>query len=157
MILKIFGAALVAFCGIYASRLMNTSAKAALTEAEGLMEFVRFLRSEIECFALPLPQIIARCPEDILTRCGFRGGEFRTPAELFSLFEIDDGECSRSAERFFSELGRGYRDEQLALCDYYIAILEERRRTLGNALPARRRVNSALCIAGALAVVIIFM
>ncbi len=155
--IRIFGAALVSFCGIYAAYIMNSRAKGALTQVEGLLELLRFLRSEIECFSLPIPKILSRCPTGILMQCGCQDRQPSTLSELFSMLELSDDAAAAAFEKFTSEIGRGYRDEQLTLCDYYIERLEERRRAIGAQLPSRRRVNSALCIAGALAIVIIFV
>ncbi len=155
MLIRIFGAALMAFCGIYAARMLNLTLKATLDESEALLALVRFVRSQIECFSMPMPQIFERCPDELLLCCGYTGKEFKTPSEL-ELF-ISDGECAKLAKEFCSQIGRGYRDEQLSLCDYYAERLEQRREALAAAIPARKKTNSVLCVAASLALVIIFV
>ncbi len=155
MIYRIIGALLLSFCGAYGAHLLNTGARRTLCGVEALLEFMRFLRSQIDCFALPLGEILARCPTEILESCGCTGERPRTLGELLSQCDVEDLGARAAFERFCKEVGKGYRDEQLALCDYCIGEIEARRSVLSGVLPSRKKVNSALCVAGALALVII--
>jgi hypothetical protein len=71
--------------------------------------------------------------------------------------EVSDQQSAAIMRRFAADIGKGYVDEQLALCDYCLTLLEERRQSLCDSLPAKLRMNGALCIAGALALVIILV
>ncbi len=157
MLIRIFGAALISLCGIYASAMLNRGVKSTCDEAAALVELVRFVRSQIECFACPIPKIFERCPRELLCRCGYAGDKAKKPKELYESFCFSDAECAHIMESFFSQIGKGYRDEQLSLCEYFEKQLEERRSALAAALPARRRTNSVLCVCSALAAVIIFV
>lgn len=68
---------------------------------------------------------------------------------------ISDSAVRGQFSRFCDDIGKGYREEQLALCDYYVAVLEDRRASIASQLPLRRKLNSALCVSGALALVIL--
>ncbi len=153
MILRIVGVLTVTLCGICTAQMLNTHAKKSLCEARCLVRFLRFVRSEIECYGMPTPQILRRCPEEILESLG--GSRAKTMAQLAKCCTLSDGECRAALQGFCAEVGRGYRDEQLTLCDYYIRLCEERVAHIGGALPARKKVNSALCVACSLALVII--
>lgn len=134
--------------------MLNTGARLALSQTEAVISLIRHLRSEIECFSMPLPRALCRCPREILSACGYR--EERAPDSVGELLPyISDGTVRGQLSRFCEEIGKGYREEQLALCDYYVAVLEDRRASLASQLPSRRRMNSALCMSGALALVIL--
>ena len=127
-----------------------------VTQTEAVISLVRFLRSEIECFSMPLPRALERCPDEILRACGYKGAKPpRSPSEL--LDGISDTVTKAQLSRLCDEIGKGYREEQLALCDYYLAVFEERRRKLADQLPAKRKMNCTLCVCSALALVIILL
>ncbi len=151
--LRILGVLTVTLCGIMTARILNGMARTSLLEADALIAFLRFARSEIECFGMPTPQIIRRCPSEILSALG--AADAKNMATLAQKSSLHDRACGEILARFCSELGRGYRAEQLSLCDYYIRLAEERRAQIGGNLPSRKKINSALCVAGALAIIII--
>ncbi len=155
-ILRIFGAVILTLSGIAAAYALNTSAKNGLSQTEAFISFLRFLRSEIECFSMPVPRALARCPREILAECGCEDADTDLRGFL-QRCAVFDGATVELMNRFCDDVGKGYRDEQLALCDYYISLLDERRRELFAALPARKKRNSALCLAGALALVIVLI
>lgn len=137
-----------------AAYLLNSAARRGLTGTEGLISLIRYLRSEIECFSMPLPRALARCPRQILEACGYSGAS--APESIRQILPyVSDSVTRAQMSRFCDEIGKGYLDEQLSLCDYYIEVLEERRRELATQLPPRRKVNSVLCLSGALAIVIL--
>ncbi len=155
---KIVGALLLAVSGTWGAYTMNQRAAHTLKQAEGWLSLLRFIRTQVDCFALPIPQILSRVDHARLLCCGYEG---QTPPrsleELFLRCTIRDGEVERIAKSFVGEFGKGYREEQLRSCEYYCELLAARRDALAAQLPARRRVTSTLWISGALAVVILLI
>jgi hypothetical protein len=138
--------------------MLNSAARLTLARIEGVLMLVRHIRSEIECFSMPLPSAFARCPHAVYEKCGYTR---QSPPSSFSEL-IDgcaqlDGECLSILVRLADGLGKGYKDDQLALCDYYLELLEDRRAVLGSQLPMKMKRNGALCLCGALAVVILLI
>ena len=145
---------MIALSGAGAAYLLNNSVRLGVSQAEAVISLIRFLRSEIECFAMPVPRALERCPEDILRGCGYTEND--APQSVNELLtHISDGVIHAQLSRFCEEIGKGYRDEQLSLCDYYISIFEERRKKLSEQLPMRKKMNCALCVSSALAIVIL--
>ena len=101
--------------------------------------------------------MLEKCPVRILEACGYRGECPKSVLELIDACAVNDMECERMMRAFATSIGKGYRAEQLALCDYYIGLLESRRRTAAEQLPLKIKRNSAICLCGALAVVILFI
>ena len=138
--------------------MLNKSASLSVTQTESFISWIRFLRSEIECFSMPLPRALERCPREIYEGCGYTSDVPPTGIEdLIKKCRIADGEVNRQLTRFCEDIGKGYREEQLSLCDYCLELLEARRRELAAELPTRRKLNSALCLSGALALVILLI
>ena len=157
-IFRLIGAFAIASCGIGGAYLLNSNAKIALWQAQGFIDFLRFLRSEVECFSMPLPAILSRCPPEILSSCSYRAE--RSPQTLEDFFErsnIKEEQLRACLDRFAGSFGRGYRDEQLALCDTYIGEIERIRKKLADQLPARIKVNGVLCVCSSMAVVVLLI
>ena len=95
--LRILGAVAVIVSGAYVAHMLNESAKRRLKQTEAFISLVRFIRSQRECFAMPLTLTLVRCPRDILKRCGYSLSEPPPSGEsLMSGCGIEDvgtGEC----------------------------------------------------------------
>lgn len=154
--LRILGAVLVACSGLLLARSLNVSERRALAEIEGFIAFLRFVRSNIDAYSMPLSEILLRCPRKIYASCGYTKDELpRSVGELFSGCCVSDGFAAERLREFSAEVGRGYREEQLALLSRTIGALEERHRELSGALPSRQRVRATLCLGVSLSVVIL--
>ena len=156
--LKIIGALLLALSGALGAYVTNQRAAHSLRQAEGWLMLLRLIRTQVECFSLPISRILSGCDPSLLIRCGY--GYREPPDGLESLWrccEIRDGETDGLISDFVREFGKGYREEQLRSCDYYVGLLSARRDALASQLPARKRVSSTLWISGALATVILLI
>ncbi len=156
MLYKIFGMIFVALSGLAAAASLRSSARERLSEAEGVLVLLRFIRSQIDCFAKPLPRILAEVQPELYRKCGYAGE--LPPKELGELLEncaVSDSEVREILAGVCAELGRGYLREQLRTCDYYISLLERQCDALSASLPARRRALGAVCIAASLGTIII--
>ena len=156
--LRLFGALLRLFCGVAVAYFLNDRARAELTQIEGFEELVQRLRADIECFSMPVPAVLAGCPDAVFEKCGFNLYQSRrTLAELLDSCDISSPEIRELMDGFAAHVGRGYKHEQLALCERTIARLEEHRASLAARLPAKQKTNGTLCLCGALAVVILIV
>ena len=155
---RIAGALILVLSGVGGAYMMNSAASEKLRQSEALGALLRFIRAQIECFAMPASEILARCDRGLLRECGYCKD---SPPESFEALlaglSFSDAETAEIMAAFLSGFGKSYRDEQIRECDYYIALLRERAQKLGEELPNRRKVNSALCVSSALAAVILLL
>ncbi len=154
---RMAGAVILVFSGFAGAWMMNASATRTLSQTEAFISFLRFIRIQIECFSMPAAEIIARCERELLEDCGLSATE--VPQSLEELFErcaVKDSETKEILKKFSASFGKGYREEQLRECDYYLALLCDRRQKLSDELPRKKKLNSTLCVSWALAVVILF-
>lgn len=155
---RILGALMVACSGIFAAHSLNAAAKAALEQSEAVISFLRFVRVQVDCFALPIASILSRCEKELLKKMGHAGeNPPECLEELISGCTVYDGEAFRMFGQYAEEFGKSYREEQIGICDYYLELLGEHRQKLAVTLPPKKKINSALCISSALAVVILLL
>lgn len=155
---RIAGALILAISGVAGAYWMNQSATETLRQVESWLGLLRYVKAQVDCFALPVSVILSRADADLLRGCGY--GESRTPEnfdELLGHCSIRDGETGNILRGFADEFGKSYREEQSRGCDYYFSLLDERREALLSQLPVKKKINSALCISSALAIVILLI
>ena len=147
---------MLALGGALAAYSANSALARSAERLVALVAFLRFVRSEVECFALPASDIIASCDKGLLARCGFEGEiPPRDMLSLVRMLTIEDTEARSLVLRFAEGFGQSYREEQIRECDYYISLLRQRAEQLSAAVPTKRRLNSTLCISAALALIIL--
>lgn len=155
---RLLGALLLLLSGLLLGSSLNRGLREVLAEVEAYGKLVRWIKLQVSCFSLPVEEILRRADPKLLRACGWR--EERPPSELSEFLKgsrPSDGELARILRDFSAEFGREYREEQLARCDYYLALLDRRAEELRARLEGKRRVNMTLSAAGAAALVILFI
>ena len=131
--------------------LLNGSANAKCEQVDILISFVRYVRNQVDFFALPAELIIEGCDDEMLWGCGLynipRGISFEM---LASECDIYDKECERIMREFLCGFGKCYREEQLRECERCVLALESRREELFSELPKKKKINCTVCISAAL-------
>ena len=156
--LQLLGVLLLAGSGIGGAAFLCARASVSLAQVEGLLALVRLIRLQVECFAMPISDILSRCDRDLLKQCGYRG--MGAPTDFCQLLDgclIADREAEEIFCSFGEEFGRGYREEQTKACEYTLGLLEARRAALSEKLPVQKKLYSTLCVSGALALMILFL
>ena len=158
MIYKIAGALFLSVSGVLCAAHLNRRAERRVRQIGGWISLLRFVRGQVECFSLPMSEILARCPPEIFAECSFAGDVAPTSFEmLLSASPPDDRASEELLRRFCTEFGRGYREEELRGCDYFLAGLEARRTELSTKLPTQKKMHTTLCLCSALAVVLLLL
>lgn len=158
-VLKLLGGALVAAfcCGISAEARRRDAERLALID--GFLRLIAFARSEVDCFLTPQGRILEKCGAEMLSACGWTEAE--PPRNLSAVVAGAraglDHEAYRLLLPFAASFGRGFREEQLKMCDSCLSALGDIRRTLEGELPRRRRafLSTAICAAVAAALVLL--
>lgn len=128
--------------------------QARCRQARAFLALLEYMRRQIECFSLPVPQILQEADASLLAACGVE----ERPRDFASLLQdcellLPARYCTLLAE-FSAELGTAYRSEQLRACTYYTAQLTplceeierelQRRSSLWRLLPGA--VGAALIL-----------
>ncbi len=157
-IYRMLGALLLSLSGALMTYRLNRRAADKLRRAEALCELLSFIRAEVDCFSLPISEILKRADKQTLKDSGYQAR--CTPHTLWEVYRgihWQDKQSEKLFHRFCTEFGRGFRDEQVSRCTYFLAQLEEHKRTLERELPSKKKLNSTLCMSGSLALLIFFL
>ena len=141
-----------------ASRRLNERVAENLSALERYISLLHYIKAQVDCFVLPISDILKRADGEMLFGCGWRGDVPPSSLEeLISRASLDDSAAQSILLEFCSDFGKSYLDDQLRRCDHYISLLEDRREILGRELPSKKKLNSTLCISAALAIVILLI
>ena len=169
MPIKFLGALILVLAGGYVSLSVSRFERRRLTVLDGYISLIYYIKGQIDCYAMPLPDIIARVDPALLAAC--LGADPHRPLPtlraipqtahpLPTLLQESrlylDPESERLLTSFTGELGTAHRSEQVARCDYYIQALTAERQKLYTSLPARLRTSTtlSLCCAVCLAILL---
>ena len=158
LLYSLAGAAVIFLCGIEISRRLNAKLSKDHQMIEKYILLLRYIKSQIDCFALPICDILARADKELISACGWTADT--PPRSLSDMLEgttVADGDSRGILLEFCGDCGKSYLDGQIRRCDHYISLLEDRRDILSKDLPRKKKLNSTLCISGALAVIILLI
>lgn len=120
-------------------------------------DFVRYIRLQIDCFLSPQDQIFHSFSHPILEGNGLlpalRSGEDMEVA----VKGIKDKQLADMMLRFGRELGQGYREEQLRVCDFYLAQMVTHRECEEEKMPSQIKIKRTVCMVGAMLVGLLFL
>lgn len=122
---------------------------------DALISLIFLIKGRIDCYAMPVEQIMLTMDKSILADCRCPGQVESIEALLPHVQSYLDPETYRVLQSFGEGLGSGFRDEQLKRCDYYMELLRQKRMQLEESLGARVRTNGVIWILCALGAVIL--
>lgn len=155
ILIKILGVGLITSAGGFAAYSAVRYEKRKLSVLDAWIDLLFHIRGQIDCYLMPLDEILACADPRILTAC-----MCHTPhPDLHMLFEASSpyltGEGKRLLTGFIREIGGSYREEQLRRCDYYINALRTVRDKIAMDLPARVKLCITLSLCTAIGAVIL--
>lgn len=158
--LRLIGATLVVVGGFAAARILCGDGTRRCRESAACLDFLRYIRAQIDCFCLPREEIFQRYRNPVLEEAGFlpclrQSGSIADAAERNK--RLASPRVRELLEAFDGELGQSWREEQLAACDFYICRVRDALASDEAALPARNKVRRTVCIAGALMLALLFL
>jgi hypothetical protein len=155
LILKCLGTLILLGAGGYLSLSFHRFEHRRLEVLDGYISLIYYIKGQIDCYAMPVADILARADPSLIGAClglgrwsAAEGGG--TPCALPAILQESRPylapECERLLTTFTGELGSALRAEQVARCDYYIDALTRERQKLADTLPARLRTAATLCL-----------
>ncbi len=139
------GSAIILSCALTVS-CISSAEKKKIEQIEAFISLIKSIRHHIECYSMPIEKILLSS-KDILLRLGVEK-DISSFSQIFSECEITCGEDFEKILRAFSiSLGKGYREDQVKMCDMALSELEEIRKKLIAAYPAKKKTAAALCFA----------
>ena len=155
MLIKIIGSLLLAASGVGAALSLCRYCRRRLDTLDGFIALIFYIKGQVECYARPIGEIIASLSPEILRDCNCPTGAGSIEELIGESRIYFDRESLRILTAFSQEFGSVFREEQSKRCDYYLALLGERRARLGERLLPEMRAGSALCICSSLCLLIL--
>lgn len=153
--LKMLGGTMVIGAGSIAACCLAAYEKKKLTVLDAWIDLIFHIRGQIDCYLMPLDEILACADSAILKGCMCRTPHPDLPALLRTSSPYLSEESKRLITAFTKEIGGSYREEQLKRCDYYIHALRAIREKLAEDLPSRIKMTVSLCICASIAAAIL--
>ena len=155
---KITGALVLLLSGILLASHLNGALAQKRRQAAAVEEWLRFLRGQIDCFSMPLSDIMILSGIDTLAACGYTADVMPNDfAEFLERSEIYDSDIEGALTELGASFGGCYREEQLRACDRCIDAVASRRERIASEMPKRRKLNATLCVSAALAAAILLV
>lgn len=155
MILKLIGSIVVVASSISVAISHRVFQEKKLRTLDGFIALLMYIKGQVDCYALPLYEMLMGIPPEILYDCN-------SPLGVESLDELIgesrvylEDESLRLLESFSLEFGSIFREEQLRRCDFYIEALVEERKRLSADVERRARVGGALSVCAMIGLVIL--
>ena len=155
MTVKLIGGMIVVTSSIFVAVSHRKFQGKRLKTLDGFIALLMYIKGQVDCYALPLYEILMSIPPEILCDCNCPEG-VESLDELICESKIYlEEESLRLLEAFSVEFGSTFREEQLRRCDFYLNSLVEERKRLSDEVIKRSRVGSALSICSSLGLLIL--
>lgn len=145
-ILKILGVVLILGTGGFTTVAIVRFEKRKIAVLAGWSDLIWYIRSQIDCYLMPLPEILAGADLALFEACGCSEQRQNLTAVYHASQLYLEKESRRLLCSFVREIGSGYREELLRRCDYYIASLGKLRTRKMEEFPAKTRIAAAVCL-----------
>ncbi len=155
MFFKLAGSIIVAASSLLVAISHRRFLERKLRTLDGFISLIMYIKGQVDCYALPLYEILMSIPPEILCNCNCpEGVESLDELIVESKIYLDD-ESLRLLEAFCVEFGSVFRSEQLRRCDFYAESLVEERKVLADEIIKSGRVGSALSICSSIGLLIL--
>ena len=153
--IRILGACTVLGIGILAALSTVQKERKKLLVLEAWIALLYYVRNQIDCFSLPLDQILSNADRSLINTLGYCG-EAPSPEQLLNASEpFLDVDSQKLLGTLIGELGSSYRQEQVKRCDYFLKELETQRDKTKQNLPMRQKMLVTLHLCAGLGAVIL--
>ena len=154
---KALGILLLLACGVLGGIFLAAFERAKCRQAEGMLDLIRHIRLQIDCFSLPVSRILATLPTQIsemaaIPRAARDFGELLEGTSLLLPEEM----CELLTS-FGRDLGGSYREDQLRCCDYYITRFAPHCERMRTELSRRTKLALLLPLALALSLALLLI
>lgn len=161
MLFRVGGSLLLVGLSLYACYSFSLLEERRVRQTEGFLLLLRYIRTQIACFRATVGDIYTSFENRALTECGFlaalrRIGFSEAMNASRARLYLDEEEL-RLLSAFGEEIGQGYAEDALALCDYTVSEMEKAMEKRRAEAPRRTRVAHSLVMTGGLVLVFLLL
>ena len=158
--LKALGLSLIFICSVGIGFYSSVVQKTALEQAKEMLDFMYYIKNQIEYFNMPLNEIYSsfeeqsRFSSSLVKDISTKGWTHALRKQKKLLLPSP---CISIINDFGNTLGKTERKDQLEKCDYYIKEFEQEYENLKEVMPKKTKTSFALCIYVGLMIIILFI
>ena len=141
---KALGILLLLACGVLGGIFLAAFERAKCRQAEGMLDLIRHIRLQIDCFGTPLSAILCSLDDKLYAALGAPRDCTDMETLLMRTPLLLDRELCRLLRDFAASLGTGYREEELRFCDYYLERLSPPVQRIRKELEKKTRLSLVL-------------
>ena len=96
--------------------------KKRIKQINAFIELIEYIKNQVECFLLPINNIMDNCNDNLLKNCGIRVGlkkDLSLKEIISSVTFYCDEKTSDIIMQFAENFGRNYSREQIIACEHY--------------------------------------
>lgn len=156
---KYIGLAILFLSSVCIGQTTANTYKTSVKQMEAFIQFIKYIKSQIEHYNTSYPDIFAKYTNPILEKNGFintlRSSDWKSALDK-SIFNFDNN-VKDILYSFGNELGKSLKDEQLINCTYTIEQLEIHYNNNKSELPKKTKLCTSLSLMAGLSIVIILI
>jgi len=138
--MKLIGSILIICASVYASCFYEKRLKQSISNHRELIAFIKHIQAQIEYFSKPINQIFIEYKSESTFIKELIIQKEKTD---FSAFEPG---LRKDLIELFSNLGKGYKKEQLSCCEYCLTVLNSNLDTLKTEFSKKCKVYRSLSL-----------
>jgi len=149
--MKLFGSIMIILASIISSALYEKKLKQEINDIEELIRFTGYIKNQIEYFSLPVDKIFKN-----YNKSQFINHLIANKQSCLS-DNIPNKNIEYETKLFLNNLGKGFKKEQLALCNYFIQKLESAKNELQTEFSKKTKIYRSLSLFAGIACVILIV
>ena len=157
-VLKIIGVLLILCSAFFIANKQIVDIESSVRSASALRSVMEQIKNMIECYSLPIGQILKKIEPSTLKACGYEPEE--APCDLLDFVENSSVADKESFDIFFSfakDFGKGYRKDELSRCSMFLERMRTREQKLLKEAAKKKKVVLTVSLCAALAIVILLI
>lgn len=157
-VLKIIGILLILCSAFFVANKQIVEIEESVRSASALRSIMEQIKNMIECYSLPIGQILKKVELSTFKDCGYESE--KAPCDLLEFLEKSSVSDTESFEIFFAfakDFGKEYRQDELLRCSMFLERIRNREQKLLKESAKKKKVVLTVSLCAALAVVILFI
>ena len=158
--MRIIGALLILCSAFFIANRMIFEVEKAFLATSALRSVMEHTKNLIECYSLPIGQILKRLDPTILEACGYKNELGNPPCTLIELAQnscVPDEESLDIFLDFAKDFGKEYRKDELLRCSAFLERMRSREQKLSKESAKKKKVILTVSLCIALAIVILLI
>lgn len=122
--MKLIGSVFIIFASVVSSYFYEKTLKENMKNTDELYDLINYIKINIEYFSTPINEILISYSYNSIFIQELIG------KSNLKVLNFLDSNTKSNLNSFFNELGKGYKKEQIALCEYNLKILDALREKM---------------------------